>query len=105
MAEAWRVNKHEPEPTALSVTLVPTRPRLQSYLVASLFKPSFNNCLPGLPFDRERFWEAETTYRVDFDSVVLGFRSQRGESSHISFLIVCQTCSQSSTLSKTYICD
>jgi len=58
-------------------------------LIASLFKSNLNSRLPGIPFDRARFQEEEKTSRVDFDSVVLVFRSQRGKSSYWSHQFAC----------------
>jgi hypothetical protein len=93
----WRVKKHDPEPTPSSassippapLTLIPTKPIVQSYLIASLFKSDLNDSLPGIPFDQARLREMERIYRVDFDSVVIDFRSQKGESSHWSCRIAC----------------
>jgi hypothetical protein len=89
VAKAWREEKHEPETPTSSFTLVPTRPRLQRYMIASLFRSSFSNCLAGIPFDQARFREAEIEFRVDFDSVIIEFRSQRGEPARRSSWIAC----------------
>jgi hypothetical protein len=97
VGKAWRVKKHDPEPTPSSaslippalLTLIPTNPIVQSYLITSVFKSDLSDSLPGIPLDQARLREMERIYRVDFDSVVLEFRSQKGESSHWSYRIAC----------------
>jgi hypothetical protein len=79
VAEAWRLNKHKPEPNNLSVTFLPTSSNLQRYLIASLFKSDHSGSLPGIPFHSTRFLDAEKKSRVDFDSIVLSFRSTKGK--------------------------